>query len=70
MIAADRRKQRLEEKVKNLSVGLKREIKAREGMCMCCRYLHSLQEMFENISIKVPIYCMHILAVLHSSVYM
>ncbi|CAB4000040.1 nostrin-like isoform X1 [Paramuricea clavata] len=32
MIAADRRKQRLEEKVKNLSVDLKREIKAREGI--------------------------------------
>lgn len=34
MMPADRRRQRLEEKVKEISVDLKREVKAREGACV------------------------------------
>jgi hypothetical protein len=47
MISADRRKQRLQEKIRDVSVDLKREVKAREGLC-------SVQNTFIYLGFCLP----------------
>ncbi len=54
VIGTDRRKQLLEGKVKDVSVDLKREVKAREGMCavasVCYRKYLKRFEISNNLS--------------------